>query len=49
MARDGIGITPHALQRLVKRQAATAHASELVTQRYFQRVAFVEWTPERTP
>ncbi len=30
-------------------QAATAHASELVTQRYFQRVAFVEWTPERMP
>ncbi|MBX3284048.1 MAG: alpha-E domain-containing protein [Acidimicrobiales bacterium] len=28
-------------------QAATAHASELVTQRYFQRVAFIEWTPEK--
>lgn len=29
-------------------QSATAQASELVTQRYFQRVAFVEWTPEKT-
>ena len=29
-------------------QAATAQASELVTQRYFQRVAFVEWTPDRS-
>ncbi len=30
-------------------QAATAYASELVTQRYFQRVAFIEWTPDQTP
>ncbi len=29
-------------------QAATAYASELVTQRYFQRVAFIEWTPDKT-
>lgn len=29
-------------------QAATAYASELVTQRYFQRVAFIEWTPDRS-
>ncbi|MCU1499537.1 MAG: hypothetical protein JWM47_3490 [Acidimicrobiales bacterium] len=29
-------------------QAATAYASELVTQRYFQRVAFVEWTPDKS-
>ena len=35
---------PHVVARL---QAATAHASELVTQRYFQRVAFIEWTPEK--
>lgn len=35
------------LPELVGRlQAATADASELVTQRYFQRVAFVEWTPD---
>jgi uncharacterized alpha-E superfamily protein len=35
---------PEVVARL---QAATAHASELVTQRYFQRVAFIEWTPEK--
>ncbi len=29
-------------------QEVTAHASELVTQRYFQRVAFIEWTADRT-
>ena len=29
-------------------QAATAYASELITQRYFQRVAFIEWTPDKT-
>ncbi|QXC61256.1 alpha-E domain-containing protein [Aquihabitans sp. G128] len=29
-------------------QAATAYASELVTQRYFQRVAFIEWTPDKS-
>jgi uncharacterized alpha-E superfamily protein len=35
---------PLVVERL---QEATAHASELVTQRYFQRVAFIEWTPDR--
>lgn len=28
-------------------QEATAHASELVSQRYFQRVAFIEWTADK--
>lgn len=36
---------PDTIARL---QAASAHASELVTQRYFQRVAFVEWTTDRS-
>ncbi len=36
---------PEVVERL---QEATAHASELVTQRYFQRVAFVEWTADQT-
>ncbi len=35
---------PQVVDRL---QRACAHASELVTQRYFQRVAFIEWSVDR--
>lgn len=32
---------------VVRLQAACAYASELVTQRYFQRAAFIEWNVDR--
>jgi uncharacterized alpha-E superfamily protein len=35
---------PATISRL---QAACAHASELVSQRYFQRVTFIEWNVDR--
>lgn len=41
LARD----LPATVARL---QDACAHASELVTQRYFQRVAFIEWNVDRS-
>ena len=32
---------------VVRLQAACAYASELVTQRYFQRASFIEWNVDR--
>ena len=32
---------------VMRLQAACAYASELVTQRYFQRAAFIEWNVDR--
>lgn len=44
---DPIDLAADLPEVVARLQAATAHASELVTQRYFQRVAFIEWTPEK--
>lgn len=44
---DPVDLAADLHEVVARLQAATAHASELVTQRYFQRVAFIEWTPEK--
>ena len=42
------GLTDDLAVTVARLQEACAQASELVTERYFQRVAFIEWNVERT-